>query len=299
MGFLPQFADFNGDGAEDLITGSYYGDQKQRQLQDGSPRYDENGDYWGDVFIFYGNKDGTYQPRQVLTHALMHPTPVPIDWDKDGDFDLVTVTWGTGKAMGEDGYEGSISWMENIGTREKAEFDYPTPLVKDGSYASVLPYDWNRDGLVDLVASGYTEGSIFWFENTGSKQEAQFGKPVTLVKGETHMEKWDVKVSKATPWGMSLQLHLVDWDGDGVLDILAGDNASFNKANPSLNDSDRKAMAEAKARMDAFVQAIHKGERPEYPTQSEDVRLMNRGKFIEGHGRVWVFRGQAGGSDSR
>ena len=292
MGFLPQFVDLNGDGREDLITGSYYGDLNQEVRVDGSERYDENGDYWGDIFVFYCNEDGSYQPRQVLTHALMHPTPFPIDWDNDGDSDFVTVSWATGS------YEGVISLMENIGTKERAEFAYPTPLIKSGDYACVVPYDWDQDGLVDLVASGYMEGSIYWIKNEGTEQEYKFGEPVTLIQGREASDKWHAPVTEEVPWGMSLQLHLVDWDGDGVIDVLAGDNASFRKAKPNLSDDQSEELAAALKQVEEFNKALEEslsngdaeGEMPEYPMEADE--LIYQSTVIEGHGRVWVFRGQ-------
>ena len=343
MGFLPRFADFNGDGVDDLITGSYFGDsQRVRTKADGTSRHDNNGQYWGDVFIFWGNADGTFQPRELLTNALMHPTPVPFDWDKDGDFDLVTIAWSAGGAEDIEMRGGKVEemdadfvpssqvvWMENVGTKTEPEFSHPQNILEsetikneygefNENYACALPVDWNDDGLIDIVIGGYGWGSLYYYENIGTETEAKFGERVTLKQGLESDGGKECPTTEEIPWGNSLQLIVIDWDGDGVKDIVAGDNASFYKPNPDFTDEQLAEVKEAQKRVDAFfarVEALNKEHgvskmskeeqkayyasgntafaiaQKEFPTNREDQSLIYKAKVREGHGRVWFFKG--------
>lgn len=306
----------NGDGIQDLITGSYYGDNDVKTRTDGSPRRDENGNHWGDIFIFYGNEDGSFQPRQLLTNAFMHPAPFPVDLDKDGDYDFVTTTWAGGK------FKGKISLMENIGNKTKPKFAYPVPLVTEGQYASVVVYDWDGDGLHDLIAGGTLESSIYFFRNEGTKTEARFGAAEKLITGIKGEEKWNVLSNEEAYWGNYLHLYLTDWDGDGVMDILAGDNNSRKRMIYSLSAEEKRKVKAANTRV-TTLDDTYNARRSEmyanvdwktitdkereilskkaddlwkkmsrnYPTRAQDMRLVRTKLHLMGQGRIWLFRG--------
>ncbi|MEM1423528.1 MAG: FG-GAP-like repeat-containing protein, partial [Planctomycetota bacterium] len=78
---------------------------------------------------------------------------------------------------------------------------------------SAAAFDWDNDGDFDLLLGDYSEGRLMLRTNTGSNAEPSFATentPVTI--GDTPF---------LVPTGMSAP-HLVDWDGDGLTDILAG-----------------------------------------------------------------------------
>ncbi|MCG8375484.1 MAG: VCBS repeat-containing protein, partial [Chlorobiales bacterium] len=248
MGFVPQVVDINADGYQDIISGSYAGDgatgMGQLRSQDGS--------VMSEIFVFYGEADGTYKARQRLAVSYMHSTPIPVDYDGDGDFDLISSAFATKKAK-------PIVLLENTGTAEKPKFDAPKGLVDDlelgtAAYASAVAYDWDKDGLLDLIASGYGNGSIYFHKNVGSKEEPKFDKAEVLKEGLKAGKKPDENI----PWGSSLFLHIVDWDGDGVNDIMAGDSWMETQIVQGLSEEEQKEIAEAKARFDAFQAKVMK-----------------------------------------
>ena len=75
--------------------------------------------------------------------------------------------------------------------------------------------DWNGDGLFDLVV-GSARGVIVYYPNTGSKKQPQFtySKLVFAADG------------KPLDVGISAVPIVVDWDGDGVKDLLIGANGN-------------------------------------------------------------------------
>ena len=315
MPFAPRFVDMNGDGIEDLISGSYNGDSRSmRTRSDGRPRRDENGNWWADIFIFYGNEKGGFGPRQLLTHALMNPAAFPVDWDDDGDYDLVTPTWTPGI------FEGDICLMENIGTKTEPKFDYPTALItEEGTalYSSVVVHDWDGDGLRDLVAGGYREPAIYFFKNIGTKEKVKFAKRETLI----HIPKKRDYFTSKEILGEALHIHVTDWDGDGVMDILAGDKKMSFQILHSLSPEEQRKVKEAVARFQSYGKAVRARSREiyagvdrnalseaekktlqqkidsfrleyltEYTNYEDDERLRSL-RYQVYSGRIWFFRG--------
>ncbi len=129
----------------------------------------------------------------------------PIDWDADGDFDLLV---GTDK--------GRMFLRINEGTKRQPAFAeklVDTRIQVPGGYAMPVAADWDGDGRWDLV-SGSQDGAIFWFRNVGKPGEPKFEASRQLVNGSDGAED---KPARRT------QVDVADFDGDGDMDLLAGD----------------------------------------------------------------------------
>jgi hypothetical protein len=70
--------------------------------------------------------------------------------------------------------------------------------------------DWDGDGLLDILV-GNIRGEVHWLRNEGTKTQPKFGGRIPIRAGDA-------------PLNVGGDAHpiAVDWDGDGVLDLLVG-----------------------------------------------------------------------------
>ena len=70
--------------------------------------------------------------------------------------------------------------------------------------------DWNGDGLVDLIV-GEHYGHVFWWPNVGSRQQPEFRYAKFVASDGAPLDA-----------GMAAAPKVVDWNHDGVKDLLVG-----------------------------------------------------------------------------
>jgi FG-GAP-like repeat len=136
-------------------------------------------------------------------------TPYVYDWDGDGLDDLLC---GNG-----DGY---VYFFKNIGTAQAPAYAAGTRVQAGDAYLNlgirsvVRVFDWDGDGVNDLVGSSDT--GVYWCRNIGTKASPVLLAPVALRVPVTSGSSAPIYT------GPRMRLDLMDWNGDGVIDILLG-----------------------------------------------------------------------------
>ncbi len=204
----PNFADFDGDGDLDIICGEFL-----------------------DSFTYFENT-GTrskpcYTKGQKLQHAeetirmdLQMIVPTSIDWDADGDVDLV---------VGQE--DGRVAFVENSGEIVDGTphflpprfFQQEADHLKFGASTTPVSVDWDADGDEDIL-TGNTAGYIGFFENLSGGIKPRWAPPVYL-KADGRIirimagENGSIQGPCEAKWGETT-LSVADWNHDGLPDLL-------------------------------------------------------------------------------
>ncbi len=205
----PNLADFDGDGDLDLLCGEFL-----------------------DQFTYFQNVGSRTKPRfdkgRRLTHQgksiamdLQMIVPAAIDWDHDGDVDLI---------VGDE--DGRVALVEHTGLVENGlprflppvYFQQEADLVKFGALATPVSVDWDGDGDDDLIC-GNSAGYVGFIENLDGGNPPRWAAPRRLEAGGKTLRimagpNGSIQGPCEAKWGYTT-LAVADWDLDGRLDIVA------------------------------------------------------------------------------
>lgn len=162
----------------------------------------------------------------VDIHVGIFQSPYAVDWEADGDLDLV---------VGDE--NGRVSLFENVSTNSIPELIDAVPVSAGGApinldsddlvgswewgpseaaagYTNPVVVDWDADGDLDIITQDAQEATLWYFENTGTRSAPSYSAGVTFTRdGNPFTSAWRCRVAA------------MDWDGDGTLELVqAGDN---------------------------------------------------------------------------
>jgi len=157
-------------------------------------------------------------------------SPQFVDFDRDGHIDIVAGIFDGSPYLargGPEGFRAPVPILDREGRRialreywdheakrwQSTDRSAPAIPQGHGHGTSAVAFDWDDDGDFDLLLGDYKGGGLYRQVNEGSAREPSFtgscvpvtagGKPLVIDGGLT------------TP-------RLVDWDGDGLTDLLVG-----------------------------------------------------------------------------
>ncbi len=119
--------------------------------------------------------------------------------------------------------------------------------------------DWDADGMWDVLA-GSDDGSVTWFRNVGTPGSPRLAEGVTLVDAYDGVGYGVFLQSKEqiVP-GIRSQIEVVDYNGDGKLDLLLGDFCTAyhlkKDATPTDVEQVKKLLAEQEEISRPFAEA--------------------------------------------
>ncbi|MHC4753748.1 MAG: FG-GAP-like repeat-containing protein [Planctomycetota bacterium] len=204
----PSFADFDGDGDLDLLCGEFV-----------------------DKFTYFENTGTRTRPKYAAGRLLTYHgktlkmdlcmiVPVAIDWDKDGDVDVI---------VGQE--DGRVAFMENTRKVVNGMPQFLPPVffqqeahdVKFGALVTPYSVDWDGDGDEDLIC-GNTAGYIGFIENLDGGNPPKWAAPKYLkANGKViHIQagyNGSIQGPCEAKWGYTT-LSVADWDHDGLADIM-------------------------------------------------------------------------------
>ncbi|MCA9048065.1 MAG: exo-alpha-sialidase [Planctomycetaceae bacterium] len=217
----PNFADFDGDGDQDLLCGEFL---------DGFTYFENVGTRTNPDYAA-GQKLNDSAGRPLVMDLQMI-TPTAVDWDGDGDQDLI---------VGDE--DGRVALVENSGRLEGQQpvfhapqyFQQQADTLKFGALATPWAADWDNDGDEDIIC-GNTAGYIGLFENLGTAANGlpKWSAPVLLThridngNGKPSAEQtFRVQAGSSgsiqgpceAKWGYTAPA-VTDWDQDGDPDII-------------------------------------------------------------------------------
>ncbi|HEY2574286.1 MAG TPA: VCBS repeat-containing protein [Verrucomicrobiaceae bacterium] len=229
----PMVIDWNKDGKPDLVVGD----------EDGRVALVEN----------TGKLGADKTPQFLAPHYFQQEaddvkfgalaTPVGVDWDGDGDIDIICGC-----------SAGYVAFIENLSGPgvEHPKFAAPKKLEADGKvlrimagpngsiqgpaeakwgYTTVSVADWDGDGLPDLILNSIW-GKVVWYKNVGTRKQPKLG-PAQPVDVEWDGAQPALKWGWQKPEGKALLTQwrttpfAVDWNHDGLTDLVMLDHEGY------------------------------------------------------------------------
>lgn len=284
--------DLDGDGCNDILSGSY-----SRMSQPMAGLFQ----------VLWGQPDGKFKAAAVLNGTDDQPLIIPadsetivenictrpmaVDWDGDGDLDLVVGNFaGSFYVFIGEGKGRFLPEPKQITTAGG-------PLKIQGVHSDPFPIDWDGDGDIDLL-SGSSHGGVQWAENTaGVGKTPEFTAFRELIPpGQPANSSAPLSETDLTGPTSSTRIWVDDVNGDGKLDVLVGDRVTLVALAPGLSNEDFQKRQEQWQKEMQEVSNEYRAAASDAAKQTEAMKKLQehyarRSEFIkeEATGFVWLY----------
>ena len=246
--------DLDGDGHRDVISGSWP----------------------GELYIFKGKAEGGFAEKTKIQDKDGKDINVgnasalcATDWDRDGDLDLVVGC-----------IDGWVWHIPNESGDKTLKFGAATKISAAGSeihehHSGPVVVDWDGNGTLDLIV-GQGDGCVFFYPNSARSGAPKLAAGETLVEGKKSMPD-------GSTCGYRVKPTVVDWNGDGRLDLLVGDFSMGKPKTLDLTEEQKKKLADLEAELQAnqeklmpLYQEATKKVMAELGIEAEDEEAMRK-----------------------
>jgi hypothetical protein len=233
----PVAVDWDGDGRSDLVCGDEDGrvaflrNRGETLSGDLGPAFDPP--------IYFQQ-----QAADVKFGALV--TPVGVDWDGDGDEDIIagntagylgfienldgaaSPRWAAPRPLREIVFRSAASALGTVRYSAGPQGSIQGPCEAKWGYTAPSVADWDHDGRLDIVTNGIW-GKITWHAGLEDGQLGPHAAVLSADDGAARKPAWNWW----TPEGNELVTQwrttpcAVDWNGDGLVDLVMLDHEGY------------------------------------------------------------------------
>ncbi len=245
--------DLDKDGIKDILSGSARGNfyffkgEGQGRFAEGQTLLDEKG-----VALRLGN----------------YANVAVVDWNGDDAWDLACYVSGNrnGPLQLLIGVEGLRYRLEGPLPIDDQKLTYGSKGFPEIHDARLCFSDWNRDGVPDLLLGNGLGAVTFHPGTRNAAGELSLGAPQMLIAPFSVSED-DPLATRVTNFeGLELSnprsgrrptVSVTDWNGDGKLDLLVGDNF-FAREDRAFTQEQQKQKSELEGRYRALIEETRK-----------------------------------------